>query len=62
LLGKAVTIARERGRPIDLPGGGLGLDHDPSQLSCCASRTQREADEEFAAFVEDLKAAKASLG
>jgi probable DNA metabolism protein len=61
LLGKAVTIARERGRPIDLPGGGLGwITIHPSYLLRLQDRSA--ADEEFAHFVEDLKAAKKSLG
>jgi probable DNA metabolism protein len=61
LLGKTVTIARERGRPIALPGGGFGwITIHPSFLLRIHDRG--EADAEYGRFVEDLKAARASLG
>ncbi|MBC9034731.1 UdgX family uracil-DNA binding protein [Sphingomonas sp. JC676] len=60
LLGKTVTIGRERGKPIDLPGGGLGwITIHPSYLLRIQDRG--EADDEFGRFVEDLKTAKTSL-
>jgi probable DNA metabolism protein len=60
LIGKAVTIGHERGRPIDLPGGGIGwITIHPSYLLRLQDRSA--ADEEFGRFVEDLKAAKKSL-
>jgi DNA polymerase len=60
MLGKAVTIGKERGRPIDLPGGGLGwITIHPSYL--LRIQDHGEADAEFAHFVADLKAAKTSL-
>ena len=61
LIGKAVTIGRERGRPIELPGGGIGwITIHPSFL--LRIQDHGETDAAFARFVEDLKAAKASLG
>ncbi|MET0308653.1 MAG: UdgX family uracil-DNA binding protein [Sphingomonas sp.] len=61
LLGKAVTIGKARGRPIDLPGGGVGwITIHPSFLLRIQDRG--EADAEYGRFVEDLKTARASLG
>jgi DNA polymerase len=61
LMGKMVTIGRERGRPVALSGGGIGwITIHPSFL--LRIRDRGEADEEFARFVEDLKAAKTGLG
>lgn len=58
LLGRAVTIARERGRPHPLDGGStLYVTIHPSLLL----RIQDEADKAraYAAFVADLRAAHA---
>lgn len=61
LLGKTVTISRERGRAIELPEGGLGwITIHPSFLLRMPDR-ERAADE-YAAFVEDLKGAAKVLG
>jgi DNA polymerase len=60
MLGKAVTIAKERGRPIDLPGGVGWITIHPSYL--LRIQDPGEADAEYAHFVADLKAAKAGLG
>ena len=61
LIGKAVTIGKERGRAIDLPGGGVGwITIHPSYL--LRIRDRGEVDEAFVRFVADLKAAKKSLG
>jgi len=60
LLGKAVTIGKERGRPIALPQGGTGwITIHPSYL--LRIQEHGEAEEEFGRFVEDLRAARASL-
>ncbi len=60
LMGKAVTIGRERGRPIALPDGGIAwITIHPSYL--LRIRDHGEADAEFGRFVDDLKAARASL-
>jgi DNA polymerase len=61
MTGKAVTIGKERGRPIDLPDGGIGwITIHPSYLLRLPDHVQAET--EFGQFVEDLKVAKASLG
>jgi len=61
LLGKTVTISRERGRAIELPEGGLGwITVHPSFLLRLPDRER--AAEEYAMFVEDLRGAKALLG
>lgn len=61
LLGRTVTIGRERGRAIALPGGGEGwITVHPSYLLRIPDKAK--ADEEFGLFVEDLKAAAAQLG
>ncbi|OYY89242.1 MAG: uracil-DNA glycosylase [Sphingomonas sp. 28-66-16] len=57
LLGRPVTVSRERGRPIDLPGDqGRGwITVHPSYLLRLPD--ERTRDTEFARFVDDLKAA-----
>ena len=61
LLGKAVTITAMRGRAIELPEGGLGwVTIHPSFLLRMPDRSK--AEDEFAAFVEDLKGAAKALG
>jgi uracil-DNA glycosylase len=62
LLGKTVTISRERSRPIDLADGGIGwITIHPSFLLRLPDRDR--AEEEYAMFVEDLKgAAKLAAG
>ncbi|UZK68419.1 UdgX family uracil-DNA binding protein [Sphingomonas sp. S1-29] len=61
LLGRTVTIGRERGRPIELADGGEGwITVHPSYLLRITDPAQ--AAEESARFVEDLKAAAARLG
>ncbi|MBK3404158.1 UdgX family uracil-DNA binding protein [Methylorubrum populi] len=60
LLGRAVTVGRERGRPLALPGGGEGwLTVHPSYLLRLPDKAK--ADQEFAAFVHDLRSAAARL-
>jgi DNA polymerase len=60
LFGKAMTIGRERGRVLDLPGGGAGwITVHPSYLLRLPDKVQ--AEEEYAAFVEDLRRAHATL-
>ncbi len=61
MLGKAVTITATRGRAIELPEGGLGwVTIHPSFLLRMPDKSR--ADDEYAAFVEDLKGAKKLLG
>ncbi|MFN3434914.1 MAG: UdgX family uracil-DNA binding protein [Sphingomonas sp.] len=61
LLGRTVTIGRERGRAIALPDGGEAwITAHPSYLLRLPDEAQKQ--EEYARFVEDLKAAKAALG
>jgi DNA polymerase len=61
MLGKAVTITATRGRAIELAEGGLGwVTIHPSFLLRMPDRVR--AEDEFAAFVGDLKAAKKLLG
>ncbi|MGR6328885.1 UdgX family uracil-DNA binding protein [Sphingomonas sp. XXL09] len=61
LLGRVVTIGRERGRAIPLTEGGEAwITVHPSYLLRLPDPAQKE--DEFARFVEDLKAAKAALG
>ncbi len=62
VLGRTVTISRERGRPLALQGGPLPegrafLTVHPSYLLRLPDESSR--DREYAAFVSDLKAAKA---
>jgi DNA polymerase len=61
LLGKTVTIAKERGRAIELPEGGIGwITIHPSFLLRMPDPSR--AEDEYAAFVEDLKGAQKLLG
>ncbi|URW75027.1 UdgX family uracil-DNA binding protein [Sphingomonas donggukensis] len=60
LLGRVVTIGRERGRAIALPDGGAAwITVHPSYLLRLPDKAQ--AEEEYARFVDDLKAAHARL-
>ena len=60
MLGKAVTITATRGRAIDLADGGQGwVTIHPSFLLRLPDKAR--AKDEYAAFVEDLKGAKALL-
>lgn len=61
LLGRVVTIGKERGRAIELATGGIGwVTVHPSYLLRIEDKAR--AEDEHARFVEDLKAAKALLG
>jgi len=61
MLGKVVTIGGTRGRAIELAEGGLGwVTIHPSFLLRMPDRSR--AEDEFAAFVEDLKGAAKALG
>ena len=58
LLGRVVTIGRERGRELALPDGGVGwITVHPSYLLRLQDEAQKA--DEYARFVEDLKAAAA---
>lgn len=58
LLGRQVTIGRERGRPIELADGGAGwITVHPSFLLRIDDAAR--AEEEYARFVEDLRGAAA---
>lgn len=60
MLGKAVTIGATRGRAIDLAEGGVGwVTIHPSFLLRLPDEAR--AEDEYAAFVEDLKGAKRLL-
>ena len=60
LLGRTVTIGRERGRPMTLPDGGEAwITVHPSYLLRLPDEAQKQ--DEFARFVEDLKLAKNAL-
>ena len=60
LFGRAVTIGKERSRPLDLPAGGRALiTVHPSYLLRLHDKAQ--AADEFARFVDDLKQAQAML-
>ncbi len=60
VFGRAMTIARSRGRALDLPEGGVGwVTVHPSYLLRIPDRVKK--DEEFARFVEDLKGAATLL-
>lgn len=60
MLGKAVTITATRGRALDLAEGGLGwVTIHPSFLLRMPDKSR--AEEEFAAFVEDLKGAAKAI-
>jgi len=61
LFGKPMTIGRERGRVLELPGGGAAwITVHPSYLLRLPDEAQKA--EEYARFVEDLRVAHASLG
>jgi DNA polymerase len=65
VLGRAVTISRERGRPIALPGSPEGSNQQ-GMITVHPSYLLRLPDEdmkqrEYAAFVADLKQARALL-
>ncbi|RDE04774.1 UdgX family uracil-DNA binding protein [Sphingomonas aracearum] len=61
LLGRTVTISRERGRAFELPGdGGMGwITVHPSFLLRLPDEAAKR--EEYARFVEDLRAAAAAM-
>ncbi|MCP3735548.1 UdgX family uracil-DNA binding protein [Sphingomonas sp. RP10(2022)] len=60
LLGRTVTIGRERGQALRLPEGGEAwITVHPSYLLRLPDPAQKEA--EYARFVEDLKKAQASV-
>jgi len=56
VLGRAVTISRERGRPVALAGGRALVTVHPSYLLRLPD--EAAAAREYAAFVSDLRAAK----
>lgn len=61
VFGRPVTISRARGQAHELPEGAIGwVTIHPSYLLRMPDRTR--AEEEFARFVEDLKAARQSIG
>ncbi|MDV3458155.1 UdgX family uracil-DNA binding protein [Sphingomonas sp. HF-S4] len=61
MLGKVVTITAARGRILELPDGGRGwVTIHPSFLLRLPDKAR--AEEEYAAFVEDLKGAMKALG
>jgi uracil-DNA glycosylase len=62
LFGRAVTIGKERGRALALPGGGgeAWITVHPSFLLRIDDKAR--AEDEFGRFVDDLKLAKAALG
>jgi DNA polymerase len=57
VLGRAVTISRERGRPLPLEGGQAFVTVHPSYLLRLPDEASKQR--EYAAFVRDLAAAKA---
>jgi DNA polymerase len=60
LFGRTMTIGRERGRALQLPDGGAAwITVHPSYLLRLPDKAQ--AEEEYAAFVEDLRQAHATL-
>jgi uracil-DNA glycosylase len=60
LLGRVVTIGRERGRVIELPGGSAGyVTIHPSYL--LRLQDKAAADDEYARFVDELRAAQAAM-
>jgi uracil-DNA glycosylase len=60
LLGRPVTIGKERGRLLQLPEGGQGwITVHPSYLLRLPDR--EKAEEEFGLFVEDLRQAHAAV-
>jgi len=60
MLGRVVTISSQRGRAIELPQGHGWVTIHPSFLLRMPDRER--AAQEYAAFVEDLRGAKALLG
>ncbi len=61
LLGRAVTVAQERGRSLTLPDGGEGwVTVHPSYLLRRCDR--QEAERQFSLFVQDLRAAASRVG
>ncbi|WP_174279348.1 UdgX family uracil-DNA binding protein [Sphingomonas bacterium] len=62
LLGRAVTIGKERGRPLPLAEGGgqAFITVHPSYLLRLQDKAQ--AEDEFGRFVDDLRAAAALVG
>ena len=61
LLGRVVTIGKERGRALTLPDGGQALiTVHPSYLLRLQDKAQ--AENEFGLFVDDLKLAQSLLG
>lgn len=61
VFGRPMTIGRARGEAHELPEGGIGwVTVHPSYLLRIPDRAR--AAEEFARFVEDLKAARRSIG
>ena len=61
MLGKVVTISGSRGKPIELAEGGLGwVTIHPSFLLRMPDKSR--AEDEYAAFVEDLKGAAKAAG
>jgi uracil-DNA glycosylase len=61
MLGKVVTITSARGRILELPDGGRGwVTIHPSFLLRLPDKSR--AEDEYAAFVEDLKGAAKALG
>ena len=60
LFGRTVTIGKERGRPLELPGGGEAwITVHPSYLLRLPDPAMAEV--EFGRFVEDLKLAHRTL-
>jgi DNA polymerase len=60
LFGKVMTIGKERGRELQLPGGGAAwITVHPSYLLRLPDEAQRA--EEYARFVEDLKRVHATV-
>ena len=59
VLGRAVTISRERGRPIALEGGTGFVTVHPSYLLRLPDEDAKAR--EYRAFVEDLRAARALI-
>jgi DNA polymerase len=60
LLGRAVTVGQERGRPVAMPDGGEAwVTVHPSYLLRLTD--ENRADHEFASFVADLKMAALRL-
>lgn len=57
VLGRAVTISRERGRPIETSGGSVFVTVHPSYLLRLPDEEAKHR--EYAAFVKDLAAAAA---